>query len=101
MSPLQPAPGVGVGNRYDLTSRIAGGGMGEVWAARDRVLGREVAVKLLRGEHADDPTFLARFRTEARHAASLSHPGIASVYDYGEDDGAACLVMELVPGEPR
>ena len=100
MSPLQPAPGVGVGNRYDLTSRIAGGGMGEVWAARDRVLGREVAVKLLRGEHADDPTFLARFRTEARHAASLSHPGIASVYDYGEDDGAAFLVMELVPGEP-
>ena len=100
MSPLQPAPGVGVGDRYDLTSRIAGGGMGEVWAARDRVLGREVAVKLLRGEHADDPTFLARFRTEARHAASLSHPGIASVYDYGEDDGAAFLVMELVPGEP-
>ena len=100
MSPLHPAPGVSVGDRYELTSRIAGGGMGEVWAARDRVLGREVAVKLLRGEHAGDATFLARFRTEARHAASLSHPGIASVYDYGEDDGAAFLVMELVPGEP-
>ena len=100
MSPLHPAPGVVVGNRYELTSRVAGGGMGEVWAARDQVLGRQVAVKLIRGEHADDPAFLARFRTEARHAASLSHPGIASVYDYGEDDGAAFLVMELVPGEP-
>ncbi len=100
MSPLRPEVGATVGGRYALTSRVAGGGMGEVWAARDGVLGREVAVKVLRGEHADDPAFLARFRTEARHAASLAHPGIASVYDYGEDDGAAYLVMELVPGEP-
>ncbi len=100
MSPLNPAPGLRVGDRYELTSRIAGGGMGEVWAARDDVLGRDVAVKVLRGEHADDPAFLARFRTEARHAASLSHPGIASVYDYGEVDGVSYLVMELVPGEP-
>jgi serine/threonine-protein kinase len=99
MSPLIPAVGIVVGNRYELTSRVAGGGMGEVWAARDQVLGRTVAVKLLRAQHADEPTFLHRFRTEARHAASLSHPGIASVYDYGEDDGAAYLVMELVPGE--
>ena len=99
MSPLTPAIGIVVGNRYELTSRVAGGGMGEVWAARDQVLGRTVAVKLLRAQHAGDPTFLQRFRTEARHAASLSHPGIASVYDYGEDDGAAYLVMELVPGE--
>lgn len=100
MSALRPATGVSVGGRYELTSRIAGGGMGEVWAARDQVLGRPVAVKLLRGEYADDPAFQARFRTEAQHAASLSHPGIASVYDYGEDGGAAFLVMELVPGEP-
>ena len=100
MTPLHPAPGLRVGDRYELTSRIAGGGMGEVWAARDDVLGREVAVKVLRGEHADDPAYLARFRTEARHAASLSHPGIASVYDYGEVDGVSYLVMELVPGEP-
>ncbi|MBC7640378.1 MAG: serine/threonine-protein kinase [Rhodoferax sp.] len=100
MSPLHPAPGLRVGGRYELTSRIAGGGMGEVWAARDDVLGRDVAVKVLRGEHADDPAFLARFRTEARHAASLSHPNIASVYDYGEVDGVSYLVMELVPGEP-
>ena len=100
MSPLHPAPGLRVGDRYELTARIAGGGMGEVWAAHDDVLGRDVAVKVLRGEHADDPAFLARFRTEARHAASLSHPNIASVYDYGEVDGVSYLVMELVPGEP-
>ena len=89
MTAAHPEPGLRVGNRYELTSRIAGGGMGEVWRARDGVLGREVAVKLLRREYADDETFLERFRAEARHAASLSHPGIASVYDYGEDAGTA------------
>ncbi len=99
MTAAHPEAGLRVGNRYELTSRIAGGGMGEVWRARDEVLGREVAVKLLRREYADDETFLERFRAEARHAASLGHPGIASVYDYGEDAGTAFLVMELVEGE--
>ncbi len=93
-----------LGGRYRLTRRIAAGGMGEVWEARDEVLGRVVAVKLLRREFADDPSFVERFRAEARHTASLSHPGIAQVYDYGEADPAAgasaWLVMELVPGEP-
>ncbi|MHB8188538.1 MAG: serine/threonine-protein kinase [Dermatophilaceae bacterium] len=100
MSPLHPEVGLRVGDRYQLTERIAGGGMGEVWVARDEVLGREVAVKILRRELADDIGFLERFRAEARHAASLSHPGIASVFDYGEEDGSAYLVMELVRGEP-
>ena len=100
MSAVHPEPGLRVGDRYVLTSRIAGGGMGEVWTARDDVLGREVAVKLLRREYADDELFLTRFRAEARHAASLGLPGIASVYDYGEVEGVAYLVMELVPGEP-
>lgn len=91
-----------LGGRYRLTSRIAGGGMGEVWRALDEVLGREVAIKILRREYADDPTFLERFRAEARHAANLSHSGIAAVYDFGEsaDGGSPYLVMELVPGEP-
>ncbi len=93
-----------LGDRYRLTRRIAGGGMGEVWEARDEVLGRVVAVKLLRREFADDSSFVERFRAEARHTASLSHPGIAQVFDYGEADPAAgasaWLVMELVPGEP-
>jgi serine/threonine protein kinase len=88
--------------RYVRESRIATGGMGEVWRARDSVLGREVAVKLLKQEYADDPTFRARFDAEARHAASLHHPGIASVFDYGveEETRTPYLVMELVDGEP-
>jgi serine/threonine-protein kinase len=100
MTSLHPEPGLRIGDRYELTERIAGGGMGEVWAARDVVLDRDVAVKLLRREYADDAGFVERFRAEARHAASLSHSGIASVYDYGEVDGSAFLVMELVPGTP-
>ncbi len=65
-------------------SRIATGGMGEVWRATDTALGRPVAVKVLKSEYADDPMFRSRFETEARHAASLHHPGVASVYDVGE-----------------
>ncbi|MGE5720706.1 MAG: serine/threonine-protein kinase, partial [Nocardioidaceae bacterium] len=94
------------GNRYQLTSRIATGGMGEVWRAEDTVLDREVAVKVLKHEFADDPVFRARFEAEARHAAALVHPNVASVFDFGElvdDDGTGTrpfLVMELVPGQP-
>ncbi|GAA4372509.1 serine/threonine protein kinase [Nocardioides caricicola] len=86
--------------RYRLDARIATGGMGEVWRATDTTLGREVAVKLLKQEYADDPTFRARFETEARHAASLHHPNIASVYDFGETEHRPYLVMELVDGQP-
>jgi eukaryotic-like serine/threonine-protein kinase len=93
-----------VGGRYRLVRLIAIGGMGEVWQAADERLGRSVAVKLLKPEYGREPTFLARFRGEARHAAGLTHPGIAAVYDYGEvQDGGqvlAYLVMELVDGEP-
>ena len=93
--------------RYRLDGRIATGGMGEVWRATDTVLGRAVAVKLLKSEYADDAGFRARFETEARHAASLLHPSIAAVYDFGEApsaDGSGVarpfLVMELVDGSP-
>jgi eukaryotic-like serine/threonine-protein kinase len=88
--------------RYRLTDRIAAGGMGEVWRGEDDLLTRSVAVKLLPTGRAGDEAFLARFRAEARYAASLSHPGIARVYDYGEsaEFGGAFLVMELVNGEP-
>jgi serine/threonine-protein kinase len=89
-----------LGGRYHLESRIAIGGMGEVWNARDEVLGRNVAIKILKEEYAGDPGFLERFRNEARHTALLNHNGIANVFDYGEDSGSAYLVMELVPGEP-
>jgi serine/threonine-protein kinase len=88
--------------RYRLTDRIATGGMGEVWRGEDELLNREVAVKLLPTGRAGDESFLARFRAEARYAASLSHPGIARVYDYGESSefGGAYLIMELVNGDP-
>jgi hypothetical protein len=81
--------GVVLGDRYLLQRRIAEGGMGQVWRAEDRVLGRAVAVKLLRPEYAEDPETLERFRAEARHAGALSHPHIAQVYDYGPLPGVA------------
>ncbi|MGY2067863.1 protein kinase domain-containing protein [Blastococcus sp. SYSU DS0619] len=96
-----------LGNRYELHQLIAAGGMGQVWRALDTALGRPVAVKVLRSEYTGDPTFVARFRAEAQHAASLGNPNIAAVFDYGEEtarDGSgetlAYLVMELVEGEP-
>ncbi len=97
--------------RYRLDSRIATGGMGVVWRGTDMVLNREVAIKVLKPEFADDPAFRSRFETEARHAAALHHPGVAAVFDFGEGilDGAddalndgprPFLVMELVDGQP-
>ncbi len=106
------APGLLLSQRYRLRSRIAVGGMGEVWSADDLRLARVVALKILRPELTGDPEFVDRFRTEARITASLNHPGIASVYDYGEINGGphqlmggpylggtAYLVMELIAGE--
>ncbi len=91
-------------DRYKLTNRIAVGGMGEVWQASDTRLDRTVAVKILKAELSGDAEFLHRFRTEARMTASLNHPGIAAVHDYGEtvadELSIAYLVMELVEGDP-
>ncbi|MCA2229072.1 serine/threonine-protein kinase [Nonomuraea aurantiaca] len=89
-----------LGNRYLLLSRIASGGMGDVWRARDELLGREVAVKVLRSHIQDDQSFRGRFRNEARITAALADPGIAQIFDYGEQRDLAYLVMELVHGEP-
>jgi eukaryotic-like serine/threonine-protein kinase len=96
---VTPASAV-LADRYRLEGPVARGGVGEVWRATDLVLGRPVAVKLLRAEYTQHPEVLARFRAEARHAGSVSHPGIAQVYDYSEDGAAASpyLVMELVDG---
>jgi serine/threonine protein kinase len=93
-----------LGGRYALDELIAGGGMGQVFRARDSVLNRDVAVKVLRSEYTGHATFLARFRAEAQHAAGLVHPNIATLFDYGEVDSPtgehlAYLVMELVRGE--
>jgi serine/threonine-protein kinase len=95
-----------LGGRYRLDHLIATGGMGEVWRGHDELLGRTVAVKVMLAQLSRSPGFVARFRGEARHTAALSHPGIATVYDYGESEPAensgatsAYLVMELVEGQ--
>ena len=90
---MRPSADITLGGRYTLTERIAIGGMGEVWKARDKVLGRTVAVKILKEEYTGDPGFLERFRAEARHTALLNHPGVANMFDYGEEDNSAYLVM--------
>jgi eukaryotic-like serine/threonine-protein kinase len=97
-----PQRGQMLGDRYRLDDRIAAGGMGEVWQATDTVLGRDVAVKTLKGDHAGDPSFQNRFQHEARAMAVLHHPGVADVYDYGQttDGGDAYIVMARVRGEP-
>lgn len=97
---MTPKKGLVLGDRYELTELIAVGGMGEVWQAADLHLQRRVAAKVLREEFAGDPTFLQRMRTEARNAAGLSHVNVTAMYDYGEQEGAGYLVMELVEGEP-
>lgn len=97
---MKPQPGLALGGRYRLIRQIAVGGMGEVWVAKDESLARDIAIKVLKEEFVGNSDFLNRFRVEARNAASLSHAHIAQLYDYGEQDGSAYLVMELVNGEP-
>ncbi|UEJ82076.1 serine/threonine protein kinase [Brachybacterium halotolerans subsp. kimchii] len=97
---MRTGKGLVLEGRYRLDSLIATGGMGEVWKGWDQDLDRETAVKVLREEYAFDEGFLKRFRAEARHTASLSHDTIAALYDYGEIDGRAYIVMELCKGRP-
>ena len=95
-----------LGNRYRLDERIATGGMGDVWRGTDIVLGRVVAVKVLRTAMLSDPEFAARFYGEARMMAAFRHPGVVEVYDYASaddsagDEQVAYLVMAYVEGEP-
>ncbi len=104
MTGVTLAPSTLLGDRYALVERLAVGGMGEVWCADDSVLGRAVAIKILRDEYAGDDTFRGRFRAEAQHAALLVHPNVAQVFDFNEGDDAPgtppWLVMELIRGEP-
>lgn len=87
-----------LGGRYRLLEHIADGGMAAVWRARDDVLARTVAVKILHEHLATDEAFRTRFRREAVAAARLTHPGIVGIYDIGSEDGVVWLVMELVEG---
>ena len=84
--------------RYDVTSLIGEGGMGQVWQATDTQLNRQVALKILPDAFAADPDRLARFQREAQVLASLNHPNIAAIYGLEEADGVRALVLELVEG---
>ncbi len=86
------------GGRYELFSRIARGGMSEVFLGRDRLLDRPVAVKVLFPEFATDSSFVERFRREAQAAANLSQPNVVGVYDWGNHEGTYYIVMEYVEG---
>lgn len=88
-----------LGNRYELVSRIGSGGMAVVYLAKDLVLDRHVAVKVLNDSLSHDDNFVDRFRREARAAARLSHPNVVNIYDVGEDDAIHYIVMEYVDGK--
>ena len=92
--------GLVLGGRYHLQHRVASGGMADVWAAEDDVLQRSVALKVMRPDPGHEELFALRFRDEALHSAALIHTNIATVFDYGEDEHLAFLVMELVDGKP-
>jgi eukaryotic-like serine/threonine-protein kinase len=88
------------GDRYEVIERAGSGGMAEVYRARDELLGREVAVKVLSRRLSTDRTFVERFRREAQSAANLNHPNVVSLYDYGRDGGTYFIVMEYIDGKP-
>jgi serine/threonine-protein kinase len=91
-------PGARLAGRYRLDSRIGAGGMGEVWRAFDEVLSRVVAVKAMLPAVADDPDFATRFLLEAQSMASVNHPAVAAIHDYGRSAGVTFLVMEFIEG---
>src|SRR5438045_7880795 len=91
-------PGTRLGT-YEVSSQIGSGGMGEVYQAHDSKLGRDVAIKVLPEQFAQDPDRLARFQREAKMLAALNHPNIAAIYGLEQSGSTHYLVMELVPGE--
>jgi eukaryotic-like serine/threonine-protein kinase len=90
--------GIVIDGRYEVLSRIGTGGMADVYLARDQLLGRQVAVKLLHHRFAEDQEFVERFRREASSAAGLSHPNVVAIFDRGEWDGTYYIAMEYLPG---
>jgi len=86
-------------DRYELVKPLASGGMAHIWLGRDRLLGRPVAVKILREEYTRQPDFQERFLKEAQAIARLSHPNLVTVYDFGIQNGQYFMVMEYVEGE--
>ncbi|SCZ76724.1 Stk1 family PASTA domain-containing Ser/Thr kinase [Pseudobutyrivibrio xylanivorans] len=90
--------GVFIADRYEIIDKVGSGGMSDVYRAKDHILGREVAIKILKPEFSEDATFVAKFRTEAQSAAGLEHPNIVNIYDVGSENGMYFIVMEYVEG---
>ena len=88
-----------ISGRYKILDIIGGGGMANVYLAHDIILDRDVAIKILRLDFANDEEFIRRFRREAQNATSLVHPNIVSIYDVGEEDSIYYIVMEYVKGQ--
>lgn len=90
--------GMFVADRYEVIERVGAGGMSDVYKALDHILGRVVAIKVLKQEFSEDTNFVRKFRTEAQSAAGLEHPNIVNIYDVGSEDGMYFIVMEYVEG---
>ena len=88
-----------INDRYEIIKSIGEGGMANVYLAQDTILDRKVAIKVLRGDLANDEKFIRRFQREALSASSLSHPNIVEMYDVGEDNGSHYIVMEYIEGK--
>jgi eukaryotic-like serine/threonine-protein kinase len=88
-----------ISGRYKIIDMIGGGGMANVYLVHDMILDRDVALKMLRLDFANDEEFIRRFHREAQSATSLAHPNIVSIYDVGEEDGLYYIVMEYVEGQ--
>lgn len=90
--------GMYLADRYEIISKVGAGGMSDVYKAMDHILGRNVAIKVLKQEFSEDRTFVTKFRTEAQSAAGLEHPNIVNIYDVGSEEGLHFIVMEYVKG---
>ncbi len=90
--------GTFLGNRYEIIEKIGSGGMSDVYRAKDHSLGRDVAIKVLKSDFAQDSSFVTKFRAEAQSAAALEHPNIVNIYDVGSEDGLYYIVMEYIEG---
>ena len=88
-----------IGGRYEIVKSIGEGGMANVYLANDKILDRKVAIKVLRGDLANDEKFIRRFQREAQSVANLSHPNIVEVYDVEEEEGQHYIVMEYIEGK--
>ena len=90
--------GTYIADRYEIVGKVGAGGMSDVYKAFDHILGRNVAIKVLKAEFSEDRNFVSKFRTEAQSAAGLEHANIVNIYDVGSEDGMYYIVMEYVEG---